>query len=273
MIKGKVVIGGRHVVLNGEFFGDVDVNNFGMKEHRFDHASPKATLTVLPGTIIHGTLRCRGSSADIQQGAKVGDIQWVKSTVTASEKQKRELNHYLWKFVRLMVTMAVYFLLGLLLFKLFPAFFGYAFEFVSRKPWNAVGYGLIAVFSTIAAAIACVVLLVMSLVMSPAFGLISGIAVTGFYALLFFLAMVPVALWLGTLILKEKPQAYRFGAGLIILNVGIYVLKMLGGLPAIGPVFPALTLVVKFGVVLLGGGALLHAIRDVYVAAKQQEVC
>jgi len=132
---------------------------------------------------------------------------------------------------------------------------------------------LIAFFSTIAVAIACVVLLVMSLIMSPAFGLVSGITFTGFYALLFFLAMAPVALWLGTMILKEKPQAYRLGLGLIILNLGIYVLKVLGGLPAIGPAFPPLALVVKFGIALLGGGALLHAIRQVYVAGKRQKVC
>ena len=268
-VKGNVLARGHGVVLSGEFFGNVEVNSPGMKKPKFDHGPGGSKLTVLPGTIIHGTLNFGGDNADIQEGAKINDFQWDKSKVTAPDKQKREVYHYLWKFVRFFVTTAAYFLIGLLLFRLFPAFFGRAAEFVSEKPWNAIGGGLIAVFSTIAAAIFCVILLALSLLMSPAFGIVSSITAIGFYALMFFLATIPVTLWLGTLIFKEKPLAYRFGTGLIMLNAGLFLLMILGRLPAIGPVFPALAFVVKFGVVLLGGGALLRAVRETYLAVKK----
>jgi len=294
-IKGRTLIGGGKILLNGEFFGDVDINDFGISEsafddhnlkaelarpvrkrltrHRpaFDDYNLKAKLTVLPGTVIHGKLKFRGANAEIQQGAKVADFQWIKSSTTARERQKRDIYQYARKFVRLLFTTAVYFLIGLLLFKLFPAFFRKTAELTDQKPWNAIGYGSVAIFSTIAAAIACIILFILSLFMSPAFGFIFGITATAFYVLLFYLATIPVALWLGGLILKKKPLAYRFGIGLAVYSLGLFVLVVLGKLFAIGPVFQALTLVARFGAVLLGAGALLYAIGEVYLPGKKGE--
>jgi len=271
-VKGNVLARGHSIILGGEFFGNVEVNSSNMKKPRFRHRSPEAKLTVLPNTIIHGTLKFGGANADIQEGAKINDFQWDKSKVTAPDKQKREVYYYLWKLVRLLVTTAFYFLIGLLLFRLFPAFFGKAAAFVTEKPWNAIGGGLITIFSTIAVAIVCVVLLVFSLLMSPVFGIVSSITAIAFYAILLFLATIPVAIWLGTLLFRERPLAHRFGTGLIMLKAGSFLLILLGGLPAVGPVFPALAFVVKFGVVLLGGGALLRAARETYLATKKGEV-
>ena len=270
-VKGNVLARGYSIVLSGEFFGNVDINNPGRGKQKFDHRPKESKLTVLPGTIIHGTLKFGGANADIQEGAKITDFQWDKSKVAAPDKQKREIFYYLWKFVRLLVTTAFYFLIGLLLFRLFPTFFGRATVFVTDKPWNALGGGLITVFSAIAVAIICIVLLVLSLLMSPAFGIVSSITAIGFYALVFFLATVPVAVWLGTLVLREKTLAYKLGIGLAMLNASLFFLMILGRLPAIGPVFPALAFVLKFGVVLLGGGALLRAIRETYLAVKKEE--
>jgi hypothetical protein len=271
-IKGNVSAGGRSVVLGGEFFGNVEINSFDMKKPRFRHRSPEAKLTVLPGTIVHGTLTFRGANADIQKGAKINDFQWDKSKASAPDRQKQEVYYYLWKLIRLLITTAIYFFVGLLLFKLFPVFFGRATTFVTEKPWNAIGGGLITVFSTVVVAIVCVVLLIFSLLMSPVFGIVSSIIAVGFYALLFFLAAIPVAVWLGKLVLRGKPLTYRFGIGLMMLNAGLFFLMVLGTLPVIGPVFPALAFVVKFGVVLLGSGALLRAIRETYLATKKGEV-
>jgi hypothetical protein len=271
-VKGNVLARGRSIVLSGEFFGNVNINNPGKGKLKFDYRRREAKLTVLPGTIIHGTLTFGGTNADIQEGAKIADFQWDKSKAAAPDKHKQEIYYYLWKFVRLLVTTTVYFLIGLLLFRLFPTFFGRAAAFVTEKPLNALGGGLITVFSTIVVAIVCVILLAFSLLMSPVFGIVSSVAAIGFYALLFFLATIPVAVWLGTLVLREKPLAYRLGIGLIMLKAGLFFLMVLGGLPAIGPVFPALAFVVRFGVILLGGGALLSTIRETYLTAKKEEV-
>jgi len=270
-VKGNVIIGGHTVVLSGEFFGNVAINSPGRRKPKFDHGPGESKLTVLPGTIIHGRLTYKGANVDIQEGAKIGDFQWDKSIVAAPEKQRREVYYYLWKFVRLLITTAVYFLIGLLLFRLFPIFLGRAATFIVEKPWNAIGGGLITIFSTIVLAIVCVLLLILSLLMSPALGIVSSITAIGFYALVFFLATIPAALWLGTLVFREKTVIYRFGTGLIILNASLFALTVLGGLPAIGPAFPVLAFVVKFGIILLGSGALLGAMREAYLAAKKGE--
>jgi cytoskeletal protein CcmA (bactofilin family) len=271
-VKGNVIAGGNRIVLSGEFFGNVKINSPGTRKPRFDHGPGESKLTVLPGTIIHGTLIYKGNNAEIHEGAKIGDFQWDKSKVTAPDRQKREIYYYLWKFVRLLVTTAVYFLIGLLLFRLFPTFFERAAAFVTEKPWNALGGGLITMFSVIVVTVICMVLLILSLLMSPAFGIVSSITAIGFYALVFFLATIPVAIWLGTLALREKLLVYRFGTGLIMLNAGLFILMILGGVPAIGPVFSALVFVVKFGVVLLGGGALLRGVRETFLVIKKGEV-
>jgi hypothetical protein len=278
-IKGRTLVGGRNVVLGGEFFGDVDVNNFamrgprfrdfGMSRFRFRDRHPEAKLIVLPGTIIHGVLRFRGASADIQKGAQVADFQWIKPEIAAPERHKSGIYWYVWKSVRLLFTTAVYFLMSLLLLKLFPAFFGRSAEFAAQKPWSAIGHGVIGLFSGIAVAIACILLLVLSFIMSPAFGIVSGIAATAFYGLFFFLAIVPAALWLGGLMFKERSLAYRLGAGVIALNVGLFILAMLGTVSTVGPVFSTLGCLVRFCVVLLGGGALLRALWEGCAAAKR----
>jgi hypothetical protein len=269
-VKGQTMIGGGSIVLNGEFFGDVNINNFGVPASKRE--GDKASLTVLPGTVIHGKLKFQGGTAQIQKGARVADFQWIQSKMTPGEKQQQEVRRYVWKFIRLLFTTAAYFLIGLLLIRLFGTISGKMEQFAVRKPWNAVGYGLIALASTVAAIILCVILLVFSFFMSPSFGLVFGVAAAAGYIVLFYLAAIPSALWLGGLILKEKRDtAYRFGAGLIILNLGLFALDLLGKLPAVGPIFPGLGFIARFGAALLGAGALLYAVREIYLAAKKAE--
>ena len=266
-IKGRTTIGGGTIVLNGEFFGDVEINNFDISEpEEEDHS---ASLTVLPGTIIHGKLKFRGASAQIENGARVADFEWVKSKITAEKKQQKAIWDMIWKVIKLLFTTVAYFLIGLLLINLFRTIAAGVEQFTAAKPWNAVGYGLIALVSTIAALIVCVVLLVMSMIMSPSFGLVFGVTAIAGYIVLFYLAIIPAALWLGRLILKEKRDiTYRFGLGLVVLNLGLFALELLGKLPVVGPAFPGLGFIIRFGAILLGAGALLYAIRRIYLAAK-----
>lgn len=267
-VKGQTTIGGGNIVLNGEFFGDVNINNFGLPEP--EQKEHSASLTVLPGTIIHGKLKFQGASARIEKGAQVADFQWIKSTITAEKKQQRLVWDMVWKFIKLLFTTVVYFLIGLLFISQFQTIAGRMEQFTAEKPWNAVGYGLIALVSTVAALIVCVILLVFSFIMSPSFGLVFGVTATAGYIVLFYLATLPAALWLGRLILKEKrDRAYRLGLGLVIVNFGLFGLELLGKLPVAGPVFPGLGFIIRFGAILLGAGALLYAVRQIYLTAKQ----
>ena len=237
-VSGKTRIGARTIVLGGEFLGDVDVNNYDGRRPRLTDGREKTRLTVLPGAVIHGTLTFRGESADIQKGAQVKDFQWVKPTSAQAGKERRVIYRHAWKFVRLLFTIAVYFLMGLLLLKIFPTFFRRAVGYLAGKPWNALGHGAIGLIAGFAVAIACIVLLVLSIIMSPAFGIVSTLGAIAFYAGLFLFAAIPVSLWLGSIMFNEKAEAYRLGAGLVVLNVGLFIFMLLGLLPAVGPVFP-----------------------------------
>jgi len=260
-VRGKTRIGARTIVLGGEFLGDVDVNNYDRHKPRAGDGREKTKLTVLPGAVIHGTLTFRGESADIQKGAQVKDFQWAKPPSAQAGKERRVIYRHAWKFVRLLFTIAVYFLMGLLLLKTFPTFFRRAVGYLGGKPWNALDYGAIRLTAGFAVAIACIVLLVLSVIMSPAFGIVSSLGAIAFYAGLFLFAAIPVSLWLGSLMFNEKSEAYRLGAGLVVLNVGLFVFMLLGLLPLVGPVFSGLSFAIKLAVLLLGTGGLIHALR------------
>ncbi len=269
-VKGNTLIYGENITLQGEFHGDVTINNFDIEKKDRDDWDIKDSLTVLPGTIVHGTLKYTGSTADIQKGARVADFKWTKTKTAPDEKISRETEKQIWKFVKLLFTTVVLFLIGLLLYKSFPAVFTGMGEFSARRPWNAILYGLIAVFSTIPAMVIFIVLMALSFIMSPAFGLIFGITATGIYVALFYFAMIPAGLWLGNLILKNKSNVLlRFGLGLILFNLAVFIFNLLAALHVAGPLFPAIAFIVRFGAVLLGAGILMHAAGELYAAAKQ----
>ncbi len=274
-VKGYTHIGGQNIVLKGEFFGDVDVNtDF---DHHMDEDFDKdsdevATLKVLPGTVIHGRLKCRGIELNIEKGADVADVDWVKPTVKSAEKQRRELTKEVWGLIRLLFGTAVYFLFGWAFYKLFPAVFHRQGEVIAAKPLTVTGVGLIGLVSTLASLVVFVVLLIFSVLINPGIGLIFGTAMTLGYILLFYFSTIPVALWLGSLMLKNATCIpYRFGVGLATLTVSLFILKLLAKLPIVGPVFPVLRFIAVFVVMIMGVGALLYAIKDLITAARKGE--
>lgn len=271
-VKGHTSIFAGKVVLNGEFFGDVDVHtDFKHNRHFFGNDEKiKTSLTVLPGTIIHGKLTYRGMKADIQKGAQIASYHQVRSRFSAAELQQQVIHKTIWKFVRLIFGAAVYFLIALLLYRLFPVFFKRQGELISQKPLNMLGYGLVTIFSTIITLIVCIILLLLSILISPVFGLIFGLTSVAIYLLLFFFSIIPVAQWLGNLLTKENlTLPYRFGIGLATFTLGLFILALLAKLPMIGPIFHVFSFLIKFGAILLGTGTLLAAFRDSYQAAKK----
>jgi hypothetical protein len=267
-VKGRTTIGARTAILGGEFFGDVEINNFTRWEPRHQGRGVAATVTVLPGTVIHGTLRFRGSQADIQPGAQVGHFEWKKAGTIPPSAGRSEFYRYGWRFVRLLFTTAAWFCVGLVFLRLFPSFFNRMVDTVSKRPWNSIGYGAVAVFSTIVVLVACIVLLVLSVIMSPGFGLVSAAVAVSFYLALFFIATIPAALWIGGMLVKERSIAYRLAAGLIVLNVGLFLCALLSKLAFAGVFFSVIRFLAGLGVALLGGGALLHTLKESLTKAR-----
>jgi hypothetical protein len=120
------------------------------------------------------------------------------------------------------------------------------------------------------ALILLIVLLALYLVLSPGLGILFGSAATSVYLALYVLSTIPVGLWLGNLVFRKNPSVLnRFGLGLLLLNATFYLLGLLGGLHLAGPLFPALSFIVKFMAVLLGAGILLHGVREFIAAARR----
>lgn len=270
VVKKNSMLFGKEITLKGEYFGDVTVNYVECLKDKDEDTDFSSTLVVLPGTVIHGVLTYQGSSANIQKGAQVADFKWIKTKTEIDTGISHKSKKYIWKFVRTVFTTVVLFLLGLLLFRTFPVVFNSMSSYSEQNPWNAVLAGLVALFSTIPAVVVFIVLMALSFIISPAFGLIFGFTATGIYIVLFYLSIIPASLWIGNKIMKNNPNVlFRFGIGLVLFNITIYVLKLLAGLKVAGPLFPALAFIVKFGALLLGAGILIHAAREIYVAARR----
>lgn len=275
IVKGYTHIEAENTVLKGEFFGDVDVNTYfsnELKENRRHDPEHESTLTVLSGTVIHGKLKYRGLKLNLEEGTKIGNVDWVKPAIKSTEIQRRELAKEFWALIRLLFGTAVYFLLGWAFFKLFPNIFRRQGDIIAAKPLNVVGAGLIGLVSTLASMIVFVVLLIFSFLINPGIGLIFGTAMTLGYILLFYFSTIPVALWLGSLILKKNLNVpYRFGVGLFLLTVGLFILRLLTQLSVVEPLFPTLKFLTVFAVLITGTGALLYTARDLITAARKGE--
>lgn len=273
-IKGYTLIEGHQIILKGEFFGDVDVNTiFGRENEREkDEEDEIATVKVLSGAVIHGRLKYRGTQLDIEDGAEIGDLDWIKPAVKTGKIQAREIAEDIWALVRLLFGTAVYFLLGLAIYRLFPNIFRSQSQLITTKPLNVAGVGLIGLVSTLASLVAFIILLAFSGLINPGIGLIFGTAMTLGYILLFYFSTIPVAFWLGSLMLKQNPNVpYRFGVGLATITIGSFILKILAKLPVVGPIFPPLRFIVVFGVLIMGVGALLYGAKFLITAVRKGE--
>ncbi len=276
VVKGYTHIGGGEITLNGEFFGDVDVNTgFGeeidrdMDKDIDKDTKHKVKLTVLPGTVIHGRLKYRGQNLNIEQGAQIGDVEWIKPNIKPGEKQRREITETIWSFIRMLFGTAVYFLIGWAFYKLFPGVFRHQGELIAAKPINVAGVGLIGLVSTLVSLVIFIILLVLSVLINPGIGLIFGTAMTFGYILLFYFSTIPVALWLGNQIQRKSLSIpYRFGVGLATITLSLFILKLLAKLPVVGLIFPTLSFIIIFGILIMGTGALLFGVKELIRSAR-----
>ncbi len=261
-VMEKTRIFGRTIVLKGEFMGDVSVNDVEIDENNEELEKElrdaDVSLTVMPGTVIHGTLTYRGLNADISDGARVKDFQWIKPKISPEPGPSIQVKESIWKFITMLFVTAILFLLGILLHRKSPALFSELGNVAARKPFHAVGRGFIAVLSVIPAVIVMVLLLALSVIISPAFGLMFGLTAAAAYTLLFYFSVIPAAIWLGNLIMREKSTAnLRFFIGLVLINGTIFIMNLLAGFKNAEEAFSALAFIIRFSALLLGSGAIL----------------
>ena len=265
-VKGNATLFAESVTLDGEFFGDVTINSgFENLKDENERHPVKTKLTVLPGAIVHGTLSFTGSAADISKDARIGKFEWKKTPEPASAFRAGEA---LKDGVRAVFMTVAFVLLGLLLFRAFPSAFARIDDFAFQKPWNASAWGLAAIFSPVAAIVLFILLLALSVLISPAFGLVFGIATAGTYALLVLLSAIPAGMLVGRLIARNRSATARLVIGLAVLNGAILLFELAGYIPAAGHAFNALVFIVRFCAVMIGAGALVHEVKEA-LAARQ----
>ncbi len=265
-VRGNVRLFAQSVTLGGEFFGDVTINGGFEKLKDEDDSHPATTkLTVLPGTVVHGTLAFTGSAADVSTDARIGKFDWKKTPEQASAFRAGKT---VWKSVRIVFMSVAFMLLGLLLFRAFPSAFARIDDFSFQKPWSASAWGLAVIFSPVAAIVLFILLLALSVLISPAFGFVFGIATAGIYAVLVLLSAIPAGMLVGRLIARNKSMSARLVIGLVVLNGVVLLFELAGNIPAAGHAFNAIAFVIRFCAVMIGTGALAHALKEA-LAARQ----
>ena len=275
-VKGYTKLNAHRITLNGEFFGDVDINMESSCDdvthsHWNRENSPSRTITILPGTVIHGKLTYKSpTQVDIPTGAVVKDYQWIKSTLSKTNRIPSP-GAIVWSFIKMLLATAVYFLIAMLLWRLFPKIFMHLCDTIHAKPLQAVGLGLVGVLSIIAGCIGLIILILISILFNAlSLSFVIAIIMAAFFVTLFYLATIPVALWLGNLLFKERfTLPARFALGLGIISLILFIIDLLSQFPAIGALFGFINFVVILGILLLGTGALLKMARKVIGSVQQ----
>ncbi|MBB6217584.1 cytoskeletal protein CcmA (bactofilin family) [Anaerosolibacter carboniphilus] len=239
IVGGDLRSGAGTAQINGVVKGDVwletDQINFG----------PNGKIE---GNLVYSSER----ELQIPEGVVAGKVEYKKSQIRINDEAKKKAEegikvmHIVWKAAGI----AAYLIIATILTLLFSRFMLGTADTIQRKPWHAIGIGLVALIVTPVAAI---------LFMITVIGIPLGVISFVLYGLAIYLAQLPGALWLGRLILKgeEKP--------LLPILLGVFILRLVSFIPYLGGF-------VSFLAVSFGMGAYLINIVDAIQNSKGLKV-
>ena len=246
VIRGSAVLVGETVISEGDVRGSLRMAGSSATISGRIRGSVRVAaedIVVMPGTEIDGDL-VYSSSEDLfldksvkLQGQLVRKnvdafASWSKPKPTISEIATVQSFFYVCAMLAALPFMA-----------LFPRFTGLAVRQARQRIWFSLAIGIAAVSLAPLAAILLLVTII---------GIPLAILIACFYAVLLYLAKVPVALVIGGMLLRRRgPQP--FSRVFTALSTGLLILYTVGALPVIGGPVRLLTL-------FLGVGALLSAI-------------
>ncbi len=260
-VLGKTWVAASTVTLSGTFEGDVTVESVA-------HSKEKVSgLRVLPGTNIKGTLTYKGNlEPEIPEGASVGKLVFAKTELSAHKNMLEAMG---WKIaVRKLLGGLLLFLLGLLLFNLFPRFFHRPAAYIGENFLATAGVGVAALGVSVGAGILLFLVAILSALFFPPVVLLILMSVPfSFMLLISFFSLLPVALWLGRMLTRSENIALALAAGLGTLTGLEIVLFLLSKVPVIGSVFTVLLGILGFAIWLVGTGAILKSLKLYHQAA------
>lgn len=277
-VKGYTKIDANRIILNGEFFGDVDINmDFFVDDVNASSpdkkSEPFGTITIMPGTIIHGNLSYKSATrADIQPGAVVKNVQWIESKPVKTDATPSK-GTSVWSFGKMLMGTAVYFLIAMLLFKLFPGIFRHQSDPLRHRPWHTTGVGLLGILSILAAIMGIIILAGLSYLLNAvSLSVVTGMLLTGVYTVMFYLSSIPVSLWLGEWMVKDRfTLPAKFAIGLGTLSLLHFSLDLLSNVSPMGGLFGFINGLLVLGVLLLGVGALMKVTAKVLGSIREYE--
>lgn len=215
-VRGSLLASGGDVTINGPVGRDVEVAAGG--------------LHLGPGAQIAGNLRYKvpKEKVMIDRGAR------VTGTTTALPVEKGfHTKSLLWMLGLVIV--------GIVLVALFPTFTTGAAETLYQSPGRSAIVGIIWIcLVPIAAIIAAVTII----------GLPLALLTINIWLMLLFIGDLPVALWIGKRLLRERARPGQSGAVLCVL-VGGLVLVVIGLIPLLGGLVLIISAVVGIGAILL----------------------
>lgn len=259
-VLGDISLSGQDITLSGVYNGDVIIN-----------ASGEGTrVQIEPGTVISGKLTYMGDSTyAVPSGVQVGDFEYVQTYTTSNDLKLPAFSA--WSAIKTIITMLIYFLLGFILYKLFPKFFIQSGEYIQQKPLSAAAIGIATLGSLVAGCLLLILIMFLSfLIFNASVFFVSGLLLTLVFTITVFLADLPVALWLGIVLYKKKlsPPA-SLASGLAIITVVKLALQFMKGIAAVSTLAGILSFIVNAVIWLLGTGAILYSINQIRKAANR----
>lgn len=260
-VMGNTSIYGGDVTLGGSYDGDVKINS--MQEG--------STLRINPGTVIKGKLIYEGITRyEVPSDVKVGDYEYIKIEPVSKQDINNKIN--LWTIIKKMVTMFVYYLFALLLYKLFPRFFVRSADFIAAKPLSAAGIGIATLGSLVAGSLLLILILILAIFIIKGSVFFFGALLFTFVAVITILfADIPVSLWLGNIITNRKISVPgRLAIGIGTITVFKIVLDLASTVSILSPIAGIISFVVNVAIWIFGTGAIMKMIFETVKAANLQ---
>lgn len=246
-----MTIGGGNILLGNKVGGDILA---GTKQ-----------LTLLRGASVKGNLSYWSSEdARVIEGATIAGTldkhalpktDWQSKKMNAFAEQRARANKlssgftFLWAVVAILVL----FVLGLILFKLFPAFTMNVQDEMKKKPWASMGFGLIAMI---------VLPIIATVLLFTVVGIPLSIFIFFELCILYVAADIFASLFIGEQVfslLKLKPHhAWKLLTGLILLSSILFI--------------PVIGWLVKAALILMATGALITQKLAVYREMRSRNI-
>jgi len=267
IVDGKTWAAGSSIVLSGTFAGDVHV------ESAVNGKSDTSSLTVMPGTVIEGTLYYKGNMAPvIPSDATVGKVEFTEQTAHHS---KNTMEASGWKVaIRIVLTSLLLFLLALLLLKLFPGFFEKPADFIQSGIMTTAGVGVAALGVFVGGGILLFIITIISVFLFQPIIFFILMSIPFSVLLVFgYFATLPVALYIGRLVSRRMVKVISI-PGVLAIGIGILTvvkvaLLLLAGLPGVGGVIAFFGGLLGFVVWILGTGANVRGMKVFFQAANK----